>query len=124
MREIRFRAWSKIGGFMLGVGEINFEEKWFKPYYCNLEIDFAECIFMQYTGLKDKNGKEIYEEDVVKFSWGSECSNCHKTPVWSGKVTFGSLGARVQGFLIADPQNNILGSVEIIGNIHRSPELI
>ena len=131
MREIKLRAWDKIDKRMFNV------LSWSHPLYLDGLVEVtgqssdcvhghcgSDCILMQFTGLKDKSNTEIYEGDIIRFNWGSECSNCHKTPTWFGKVTFGSLGARVQGFLIADPQNNILGSVEVIGNVYKNPELL
>lgn len=63
MREIKFRAWEKNLKEIIPVHSIDFEKK-----MINTESAwrfFNEIELMQYTGLKDKNGKEIYEGDIL-----------------------------------------------------------
>ena len=65
MREIKFRAWNKENKKMLyeiPLATVNF--------YSSLEEFFKHTELMQYTGLKDKNGKEIYESDLLKCEDG------------------------------------------------------
>ncbi len=57
MREIKFRAWDKYKKFMYEIGRLDFPIN--SPDYENIEI-------MQFTGLLDKNGKEIYEGDIIR----------------------------------------------------------
>lgn len=60
MREIKFRAWD--GSNMINVGSLTFLES--EEIIVNDEL--VNIKIMSYVGLKDKNGKEIYEGDIVK----------------------------------------------------------
>ncbi|MFV3013902.1 YopX family protein [Clostridium botulinum] len=69
MREIKFRVWDKIDGKIREVTLIDFEYKKVKllnDYTGESYLrDFEEVILLEYTGLKDKNDKEIYEGDIL-----------------------------------------------------------
>ena len=68
---------------------------------------------MQFTGLKDKNGKEIYEGDVVRYSANKE--------EHISEVVY------IESFFGVEKHTGILSSfypIEIIGNIYENPELL
>ena len=106
-RGIKFRAWQNGMVFQEKCGTEGLL-KFFKQLY-------EDCILMQYTGLKDSSGKEIYEGDLLKFL------AFHNTPdEWRrGQVIY-----ETHGFFISDLEEPFyrchLGSpssLEIIGNI-------
>lgn len=111
--EPKFRAWWKKGRMMFNVATIDFLEKEVKSR-ANLMFTFDDIELMQSTGLKDKNGREIYEGDIVKFTLTDGFSY---VTLEDGVVTY-ELGAFyvVNGlaeYLISDINNN---KVEVIGN--------
>jgi len=126
MKEIKFRAWDGINKSMIdssygdwisfnGVPYTYSVRKYGTP---NIEIEKADgYIPMQYTGLKDNNGVEIYEGDVIEHSdaiWRAEVKWCE-----SGKwiLNYTGMGREV---LLSDRTDYIV----VIGNIHQNPELL
>jgi uncharacterized phage protein (TIGR01671 family) len=86
---------------------------------------FNNSIMMQYTGLKDRNGKEIYEGDIVQEHHGGLAFEADffqlKVVKW---VAFGFMPfQRVIGGTAHDYANNLKEYI-VIGNIYENPELI
>lgn len=71
----------------------------------------------QFTGLQDKNGKDLYEGDVVEKSYRRDTSG-NDIALWTEVVEF-EIGKESSGFFIS-----FLQSCEIIGNIYENPELL
>lgn len=115
MREIKFRAWGKLTKEMHSLGPT---EK-FTPEG-ELEPN-KNKVYMQYTGLKDKHGVEIYEGDVLNdgedsgyVEYMSEFSS-YVIDFWKSPANH-SRGVELGTWLDSES--------EIIGNVYENPELL
>jgi len=138
-REIKFKVWDVLGKRMLPFDEVvstgvdistpdgrNYQMPLFSVAFVD---DKHKLIALQYTGLKDKNDKEIYEGDVVDFckfiengveelGRGKVCF--FKGCFWLGEETdFDSYG-------FTKPQVGVYAKkyLSVVGNIYENPELI
>lgn len=122
MREIKFRAWSHIGKMMLytercsGISVLMNEPTLKFPINEPVRISFGEYELMQFTGMKDCNGKEVYEgdivhtddEDIAIITWDEDE---YKFTVGTEEY-FYDLGEYY-------PRD-----IEVIGNIYDNPEML
>lgn len=118
MREIKFRAWHD--GEMYDVDDLRFNI----AGVCYVHLiqpsgrilyhtpDLSKVRLMQYTGIKDKNGKEVYEGDIVLYAGG-----------YRGVVVWDTItdGWRIR---VNDTFNTRSNDMEVIGNIYENPELV
>lgn len=144
MREIKFRAWDKKNKEMSQVVEMIFNQYGGIDVRTSRRMDINEdCLgkdsLMQYTGLKDKNGKMIFEGDIVKENRFSSLSQV----IWSQGE--GSLVGKVKGLFGEESdltgfihelgkfefkgikgitKAHYIGEFEVIGNIYENPELL
>lgn len=127
MREIKFRAWYKgvYSGEMIYDIQNEFEER------INLGMDSfgnylnnASFEVMQYTGVKDCNGKEVYEGDIVKYKAGTDKGigyikfefSCFMI-YWTNNKTFNDSFSSMF-------YTQCSSEIEVIGNIYENPELL
>lgn len=128
-RTIKFRAWdkdSKRYGEVVGIEynesrEIDGIWVWYNIHERYEPIPGANVIVEQYTGLKDKNGKEIYEGDRIKIEGSDTVYTVeYGRGVWVARFGDES-GDNICLFHYV--QKDMVLYAEVIGNIHENPEL-
>ena len=115
-REIKFRAWHSSKGMISELEQCNYivlDGYTEIPIIDIINGIAKEFKLMQYIGLKDKNGKEIYEGDILRDDIEMICD----TVVWSKTC----LGFEA---LPNYPDNYAMQDMEVIGNIYENPELL
>ncbi len=142
MRTLKFRVWGKGKSFTKGwINDtilLNPSGKWmWEHHHCmavspdhpnykhQFDIDENEFVIEQYTGLKDKDGKEIYEGDIV--TWPKEFPKEKKEVVWEVDTKLN--GTNEGGFTYKDTFYDWHGMLypeqcKIIGNIHEHQKLL
>ena len=123
MREIKFRAWDNETNNMIypekviDPGHHSFNMYSGSLQYYNLQNGYGTGEIMQYTGLKDKNGQDIYEGDVVKYTDES----LDPTPAI---VAYSGTSFSTECTITKDLGDMYGFEFEVIGNIHENPELL
>lgn len=130
-REIKFRAWNgrdmsdpflidevceECGTYCFGGGALG-------P-----KFNFNECTLMQFTGLRDKDGKEVYEGDVVNATWVFQggIREIRNAPVTylddSCAFVFGTPNTGFVAWIEVHLSHR--KEIEVIGNLYENPELL
>lgn len=137
MREIKFNAWDvKEKKMHTGITLNSYHgyddygpASWETDQGPLLEGKNREIIWLQYTGLKDKNGKEIYDGYIAKSGWNEKVFQV----AWVEELSWDSGGSVHPGFYFKDLAGREINELiygldlhgcEIIGNIFQNPELL
>ena len=134
-REIKFRAWNDLHNKMYPVSDIEWDtdgRMWVTADdgKNGIELIDDEAYLMQYTGLHDKNGREIYESDILKVT-GEDGESYVATVKWFGDEDYPAFdleGIPETWFYGANALATIfqegVETCEVIGNIFENPELL
>jgi uncharacterized phage protein (TIGR01671 family) len=121
-REIKFRAWDKVHNKMVTPIALGFLSNEVVTSDSALEIG-KHCELMQYTGWNDKNGKEMYEGDIVKTNYYTGTPGNFKRIV--GKIVYHFPAFVVEGINQYEGMREKLhGLSEVIGNIYQHQNLL
>lgn len=148
MREIKFRAWDPACDHMIysdcaeedywwRIGEDGISIEWYDPCIVKLTpdgpvetdgwVEISNSVVMEYTGNKDKNGKEIYESDIIQIkdrfvmwsrSSGQIVEDVNAIVVWGGTGFIPRRSANTRLWILDMEQ------YEVVGNIYENPELL
>lgn len=129
MREILFRAWDRVQKKMLPVESIDWRENCISLNEGDNSVSdtFEMFELEQFTGLLDKNGREIYEGDIVEkciYSLkGNKLTDKRNYAVVFEDGRFGTHSGWHNSLLGLDCHGENV-AVEVIGNVHDNPELL
>tara|TARA_R110000823_G_scaffold269287_1_gene389055 strand:+ start:41 stop:412 length:372 start_codon:yes stop_codon:yes gene_type:complete len=120
MRELKFRAWNKVAGryskpFTLNCDVLNYTDDDGLGVIKSLTDELVE----QFTGLKDKNGVDIYEGDIVEVKGTKRHSYYITDVLFKGQ----SFTLRVNKTYLND-DSCLKTGVYVIGNIHENKDLV
>ena len=139
MREIKYKAYIKDLNIVVDVTciDLELERIWYDTESVGRSnCDITECILMQYTGLNDKNGTEIYEGDIVIFDEGFSVIRYDEETARFVLNDYGIRGCLMEygwdesagGFGVIDTNGFDdfvdISDIEVIGNIYENPELL
>ena len=127
MRDLKFRAWDSDNNEMFNPKKLEWNAQGELRFFNKNSMWAHSMVLMQYTGLKDNKGKEIYEGDVVTYGTEDEIVNAIVEFAEEDSETSMFLtGFKMVVFSSADYEDGDDSdhALEIIGNIYENPEFL
>ena len=122
-RPIKFRVWDKRETKGMSTQNMLYDAQ--LHHLWQDFVDYPGYELMQYTGLTDKNGKEIYEGDIVQYNQNSSYDNMDFIAKWSDdKLGFIFQSNSGEQLVNQTPHLNRFKHLEVVGNIFENPELL
>lgn len=127
MREIKFRAWDQQDKVMTICRNLN---DWIEAYAqaeydtkSNMNYIFKRFIWLQFTGLKDRDGKDVYEGDILYDEYADEQNEEFRRDVIEVFFQDGTFVGMVKGSIYAECLSEIGKDFYVAGNIYENHEL-
>lgn len=126
MREIKFRAWHIEREKMFCVESLQLEDEYYvlndgDIYSDAFSVKKSDIQLMQFIGIQDKSGREVYEGDIIQYGTPPTYqSSIFWSPQDFGFVTYNELLGEYTGLSFFTGYKNF----KVIGNVHQNPELL
>ena len=127
MREIKFRAWDKVHNHWIPQQSyccILIDDGVVMAKHALINVHGEDIELTQFTGLKDKNGVEIYESDDVRYETTKTEGDVIGEMRWSEKQAKFGMRDKGEAVVYGVQAHDVAKRMKVIGNIYENPELL